>query len=183
MAKKRGVKVAQTELVYDDNFNIVEKVKFVKLSEVLSGRREFAQAGTDWVIRKYEENGKINPRVVLKALAGIRALYAEDAAVIGRQIDVAIPFRLLDVIGSTLAGKDAWQREQTKAQRTAKRQKDLRWGRKAAEIRRRHPSRLSDSRVAELIRNDPAEWCSDEDGKVRKPGIRTITRAIRSPEK
>jgi hypothetical protein len=139
--KNREVKVATEELIYDENFNIIgERVKVISPSEVLAGRKELERAGADWVIRKYEEGGKISPRIVLKALAGIRALYAEDAAVTGRQIDVAIPFRLLDVIGSTLAGKDAWQREQAAARRAAVRQKYPRLNAAANEMQRLHPS-------------------------------------------
>src|SRR4029077_5444611 len=86
MRKRREVKVATKELVYDDNLNIVgEKIKFVPLDEARARgeafRRKISELeglGTDWLIRKYKKDGKVTFRAVLGVLAGIKRLYAGE---------------------------------------------------------------------------------------------------------
>jgi hypothetical protein len=189
MRKRREVKVATKELVYDDNLNIVgEKIKFVPLDEARARGEAFSRKiydlealGQDWRMRKEKKDGKVTFRAVLRVLAGIKRLYAGERDASGRQIDVVIPFNMLDVIGSTL-DKAVWQIKQTRVKKAAGKQNTLRWNMKADEIRRRHPS-WSGTSVAASIAADPTEWSTDTDGKVRKPSVRNIRRAIRRPKK
>jgi hypothetical protein len=164
--KKRQVKVARTEMVYDDNFNIVgERVEIVPISEMLSRSEAFAELeglGPDWLIRKYKRDGEVHWRDLLGVLAGIKRLNA------------VMPLDLLDVIGSHIAGEANWLRAQNRERQAGVRAKHQRWKDMADEIKQRHPLLKGDSRVAEAIAEMAAQKYPDE-----KAAARTIRGVIR----
>jgi hypothetical protein len=128
------------------------------------------QVGGDWLIREYKKGGKVTSRAALGVLAGIKRLYAGERDANGRQIDVVIPFDLLDVIGSALVGKVRWRREQARERADAAKIKYRQWQAAANEIWRVNPA-LTVARVAELLAVKFGEKADTIRKKIHKPEI------------
>jgi hypothetical protein len=158
-------------------------MKIVPLSEALSGRKDIdltlrnlrlpkggriQQAGTDWLIQKYKEDGRVEDRAVQAVWAGLKLFYEGERDASGRQIDGTIPFDLFDIIGSKLAGKRGWRKDLARARAADAEQTYRQWQAMAAEIWRRHPS-WSKRCVAELIAEKTGENANTIRRKISQP--------------
>jgi hypothetical protein len=145
--KKRDVKVARTELVYDDDCNIIgERVKIVPLSEVPASKPGARYTGTDDLIAQYKQNGKVKDIDLVRQLA----LAAAESKFLGHDSVVIIRRDILHIAATKLFGSVLWGRAMAEAQKVQAKPRRLRWNRLKDDILRRKPS-LSIRSVATLI--------------------------------
>jgi hypothetical protein len=143
-SKKSDLKVA----TWDDDGT----TRIVSLSEFYGQFKPIEYRGADWLIAQLKKNGKVTFRSVLELLAVIKRAHEVDNKRDGngKLPDVAIPFELIDVIGSTITGKVRWQKIQTKDRKMHGAAHKLSLKTEAEKIREGN-SHLSNIRIAEII--------------------------------
>jgi hypothetical protein len=142
--KKSDLKVA----TWDDDGT----TRIVSLSEFQRQFKPLEYRGADWLIAKFQRDGKVTLRSVLELLAVMKLAHEWDNKrdAKGKLPDVRMPFELIDVIGSTITGKVSWQKFHNKKRKMDGAAHKLSLKAEAEKIREGN-SRLSNIRIAQII--------------------------------